>query len=147
MQANAALPLSGEYLAKAPVVAAAQERVRVASLARYGIELASEVQQMKESGESYGAFLTPSSGADALSAYRPSLASNMPTVVPRSAATADMKPDTNAGERTLVLPGGGTMQARAQRVPKKAQHVVIIRHVSPNTILANRRSRNKSGRW
>ena len=142
---NSAAPLSGEYLAKARVLAAAQERVRFASMARYGIGNAAAEHQKSLNAGTYGAFFTPGSSVNAVEGYDPSIASDMatdaapaeseasppevpppsqPTAPPPEAAPAAVQ----AGEGNLVLPGGGGTMVPRQRDAKRQQHVVIIRH-------------------
>jgi len=132
---HAVAPLSGEYLAKKGAVAAAQDRVRSASMARYGIGDAFAEQQTKRNHGTYGAFLTPSSGADAVASYTPALAAQLPvSMAPTSLAPPPVPPAAPPAApdvappaaESILLPGGVMVPQR--RPPKRTQHVVIIRH-------------------
>ena len=59
---GSALPLSGEYLAKPEQIMLETERVRVASMSRYGIGLDIAATEGAEGG--YGAFFEQSSYCD-----------------------------------------------------------------------------------
>jgi len=107
---NAVYPLSGEYLAKPKVVAAAQEEVRVASMARYGIQRL-DTSHLSSAHPTYGAFLTPSLG-DSMTFKTP----NREPKPPRRSLQSEV----------IALPGGATM-SRVRTSPR-VQHVVIIRH-------------------
>jgi len=155
---NAESPLSGEYLAKPGAVAAAQERVRAASMARYGIGDSTAEHMARRQRGTYGAFLTPSSGADAVANYQPTLASQLPYTAPSmaaatlAAATAEMEeragkessppaaiipppappvtppPASPAASAAPMIVLPGGVLVGRKQQPKQQQHVVIIRH-------------------
>ena len=126
-EASAGGGISGEFLAKASQLAEAQERVRSASMARYGIDDASAQNQLKRNAGAYGAFMTPANSADAVSGYSSSLASAMP-LGSRGAIPPPSPPVAPSADSDMIgLPGGGAMVTQA-RPPKRQQHVVIIRH-------------------
>ena len=149
-------PLSGEYLGKPGNVRAAQDRVRQASLARYGIGDNFQKHQQKRNDGTFGAFLTPSSGGlDAVTSYEPALAATMPqtpsmaaaalaaqkaaletaasvAVAPPSPAPPPPSAPVEApaqAEASILLPGGGAMVPNPRSGGgRRPQHVVIIRH-------------------
>ena len=117
-----AAPLSGEFLATSSKLIAAQDRMRAASMARYGIGEASAENQLEQNAGTYGAFMTPANSADAVAGYEPTLASTMPMRAPPLISSGPPPPP----EAMIALPGGGAMVSKGRE--KRQQHVVIIRH-------------------
>ena len=118
---GSALPLSGEFLAKPELIVAETERVRVASMSRYGIGLDGTIPSVSTGeGGAYGAFFEESSYCDT--------AKDVGGV---SDGGVQQQQQASEAEAPLQLPGGGTM-ARSGRSREdegtSMQYVVIIRH-------------------